>query len=266
MVITFGSVIGVSRMQHVPPPAPFPQVGRTFEHKRTIRLGDVTPKGRLRLDAAARYLQDIATDDALDGGYDDPHGWVVRRTEMWVGAFPKYLDTIKLTTWCGGVGSHWAERRTRIEIVNDTGSTVALEAASLWVRVDLQTLKPLALSNRFRELIGEAANGRRVSARLLVGRDLPDADGSQTAFDIPLRFSDFDAVGHLNNAVYWEALEEYLAMHRDRRAPMHATVEHHVSVEPGANLRVVVHECEERTVLRLVAHDATASLIQLITE
>ncbi|MFM2113860.1 MAG: hypothetical protein RL643_818, partial [Actinomycetota bacterium] len=32
-----------------------------------MRLGDVTPKGRLRLDATARYLQDIATDDALDG-------------------------------------------------------------------------------------------------------------------------------------------------------------------------------------------------------
>ncbi|MFZ9622837.1 MAG: acyl-ACP thioesterase domain-containing protein, partial [Ilumatobacteraceae bacterium] len=95
-------------MQKVSPPSPFPTVGRTYEATRRVRLGDVTPKGRLRLDATARYLQDIATDDALDGNYDDPHGWVVRRTEMWVHHFPTYLDDLVLTTWCGGVGSHWA--------------------------------------------------------------------------------------------------------------------------------------------------------------
>jgi acyl-ACP thioesterase len=69
----------------------------------------------------------------------------------------------------------------------------------------------------------------------------------------------------LNNAVYWEALEEYLSAHREKRAPLHATVEHHASVEPGAHVRVTVHELQERTVLRLTANDATAALIQLIT-
>lgn len=265
MTFTFGSVFAVSHLQHVTLPAPFPQSGRTYECRRTVRLGDVTPKGRLRLDATARYLQDIATDDAMDGNYDDPHGWVVRRTEMWVERFPKYLDTIRLTTWCGGVGSHWAERRTRIEIVADGVMQPAVEAAALWVRVDLQTLKPLSLTPRFRELIGEAANGRKVSARLLIGRDLSVDKAPSSSFDMPLRFADFDAVGHLNNAVYWEALEEYLAANREKRAPLHATVEHHASVEPGTGIHVHVHELGERTVLRLVARDATASLIQLVT-
>jgi len=265
MTFTFGSVFAVSHLQHVTLPAPFPQSGRTYECRRTVRLGDVTPKGRLRLDATARYLQDIATDDSIDGNYDDPHGWVVRRTEMCVERFPKYLDTIRLTTWCGGVGSHWAERRTRIEIVADGVMQPAVEAAALWVRVDLQTLKPLSLTPRFLELIGEAANGRKVSARLLIGRDLPVGKAPSSSFDMPLRFADFDAVGHLNNAVYWEALEEYLAANREKRAPLHATVEHHASVEPGTGIHVHVHELGERTVLRLVARDATASLIQLVT-
>ena len=265
MTIAFGSVFAVSHLQHVTSPSPFPLSGRTFACQRTVRLGDVTPKGRLRLDATARYLQDIATDDAIDGKYDDPHGWVVRRTEMWVDRFPKYLDTVTLTTWCGGVGSHWAERRTRIEIVSDGTARPAIEAAALWVRVDLQTLKPLALTERFRALIGEAASGRKVSARLVVGRELPEDAAELHRFDMPLRFADFDAVGHLNNAVYWEALEEYLSVHREKRAPLHATVEHHASVEPGANVRVTVHELQERTVLRLTANDATAALLQLIT-
>ena len=82
-------------------PTPLPDAGRRFSTARKVRLGDVTPKGRVRLDAVARYLQDIATDDSLDGNYSEPHSWVVRRTAMWVTSFPKYLDKIELTTWCG---------------------------------------------------------------------------------------------------------------------------------------------------------------------
>jgi acyl-ACP thioesterase len=256
----------MSRMQHVPAPAPYPTAGRVFSSRRRVRLGDVTPKGRLRLDATARYLQDIATDDAVDGNYDDPHGWVVRRTEMWVQQFPKYLDELVLETWCGGVGSHWAERRTRISVVADGVPTVAMDAAALWVRVDLATLKPLALSDRFREIIGESAAGRKISARLHVGRGTPSDDDAVAQVDVPLRFSDFDAIGHLNNAVYWEPLEEYLGGHRERRAPLHAVVEHHHSVEPGAALTLSVHELDARTVLRLKDGHETAALIQLVTD
>lgn len=264
MDVCLGSVVGVSHLQHVSPPAPFPTSGRTFSSHRTVRLGDVTPRGRLRLDATARYLQDIATDDALDGAYDDPHGWVVRRTEMWVHQFPKYLDALRLETWCGGVGSHWAERRTRITVVNEEAA-VAIEAAALWVRVDLATLKPRPLSEHFRTLIGEAAAGRRISARLHVGRDLGDQPADSSSH-FPLRFTDFDAIGHLNNAVYWEPLEEYLGGHRERRAPLHATVEHHRSVEPGAAVTVLVHESPHRVVLRILDGEDTASLVQLITD
>lgn len=263
MGLFFGSVVAVSRLQHMPQPVPFPAAGRTFTSHRRVRLGDVTPRGRLRLDATARYLQDIATDDSIDGMYDDPHGWVVRRTEMWVREFPSYLDHMELVTWCGGVGSHWAERRTRLCVPGT--SEPMIEAAALWVRVDLQTLKPLALTESFRALIGEAAAGRRVSARLHVGRDLP-AIAPTASFAWQLRFADFDAVGHLNNAVYWEPLEEYLGSHREHRAPLHATVEHHRSVEPGAQVTVHVYELDDRVVLRIADGEETASLAQLVTK
>jgi acyl-ACP thioesterase len=49
----------------------------------------------------------------------------------------------------------------------------------------------------------------------------------------PLRFSDYDAVGHMNNAAYWEIVEEHLADHRELRAPMRAVVEHVIQVDPG---------------------------------
>ena len=54
---------------------PLPAAGRVFRANRRVRLGDVTPRGRLRLDAAVRYLQDIAHDDAREAAYADRDGW-----------------------------------------------------------------------------------------------------------------------------------------------------------------------------------------------
>ena len=45
---------------------PHTATGRRFTTTRSVRLGDVDPAGLLRLDATARYLQDVATDDADD--------------------------------------------------------------------------------------------------------------------------------------------------------------------------------------------------------
>lgn len=245
-------------------PSALPEHGRRFSVSRKVRLGDVTPKGRVRLDAVARYLQDIATDDSLDGTYSEPHSWVVRRTQMWVASFPKYLDQIELTTWCGALGSHWAERRTQIKC----NEKVAIETAALWVRVDFKTMKPVALAKDLVELLEPATGGRKISSRLEIGKNLPAlTSNNATNQDWPIRFSDMDAVGHLNNAAYWEVLEEYLGAHSGQRAPLRATVEHHDAIDPGDRVRIVTQQLENRVVLRHVLdHDKVAAVTELILE
>ena len=243
-------------------PSPIAQSGRKFSTSRKVRLGDVTPKGRVRLDAVARYLQDIATDDSLDGNYSEPHSWVVRRTQMWVTSFPKYLDEIALTTWCGALGSHWAERRTQIKCAG----AVAIDTASLWVRVDFKTMKPVALSQDLIALLSSATNGRKISSRLEIGKNLPDlTSNNATSQDWPIRFSDMDAVGHLNNAAYWEVLEEYLGANSGKRAPLKATVEHHGAVDPGDKVQIVTQNLQGRIILRHVLADGEiAAVTELI--
>jgi acyl-ACP thioesterase len=220
-------------------PVPYPASGRVYRTARRVRLGDVTPSGRLRLDALARYLQDVATDDALDGRYDDPHGWVVRRTRVWVARFPRYLDELTLHTWCGGVGSHHAERRTQLRL----GDAPVAEAAALWVHVDLSTMRPARLAPDFGARFAEAAAGRSASARLEVGRALPRpsaSGGVRTPW--PLRAADMDAVGHMNNAAYWVPVEEWLAARPGARAPMHVTLEHHGEIRPGDAVEVLAED------------------------
>ena len=241
-----------------PVPSVLPESGRRFSVVRKVRLGDITPKGRLRLDAVARYLQDIATDDSLDGGYDEPHSWVVRRTQMWVTSFPKYLDQVELTTWCGALGSHWAERRTQIRC----NGAVSIECAALWVRVDFKTMKPVALSTELIDLLQTATGGRKISSRLEIGKNLPALDSNDaTSQDWPIRFSDMDAVGHLNNAAYWEVLEEYLGANSGQRAPLLATVEHHGAIDPGNKVRIVTQKLDGRVVLRHVLADNTVAAV-----
>ena len=260
--VLFLAWIGFDGMWQPGNPVPLPNVGRRFGVDRRVRLGDVTPKGRLRLDATARYLQDIANDDAVDGNYSDVHGWVVRRTEMWVYDFPVYMQDVSLTTWCGGYGSHWAERRTTIR-----GATSGhIETAALWVHVDLKSLKPSPLPADFIPIVDEASGGRKIRANLVLGKELPalSEDGS-TREAWPTRFADFDAVGHLNNASYWIAAEEYLSAHGDLRAPVHVTVEHHLSVDPGQGIDIVTQELPGRVVLRhVLGGDRVAALTQIV--
>lgn len=205
--------------------------GRRFEMTRRVRLGDATPNGRARLDALARYLQDVANDDSRDAEWSDPHWWVVRRTVIDVVRFPVYLEEMRIVTWCGGVGSHWAERRTSIV---STEGDILVEAAALWVHVDRETLQPSRVPADVADVLVESSGGRTVGARLsLKAPHFPPAAERSPWVS---RFSDFDAVGHMNNAAYWEVVEERLALDRSLRAPLRAVVEHVAQVEPGESI------------------------------
>ncbi len=209
-----------------------PRAGRVFEGTRRVRLADVSPAGRLRLDAIARFLQDVSADDTADAALPDAEAWVVRKTVIEVPTFPRYLEALTLATWCSGTGSHWAERR--ISIQGARGG--AVEAASTWVHLDAASGRPRRIPAGFHELYGEASGGRRVKARL----DHADPEGGPTEerFAWPLRFTDFDVLGHVNNAASWQVVEEALASRRHLRAPLRAEVQHRTSIERGATVEV----------------------------
>lgn len=209
-----------------------PSVGRVFTGSRRVRLGDVSPGGRLRLDAATRYLQDLSTDDTTDAALEDAEAWVVRKTVLEVHAFPRYLERVDLATWCSATGSHLAERR--IEMVGDAGGR--LETATTWVHIDLDSGRPKRVPDGFHDLYGATAAGRRATARL----EHPAPPVGAAAVPWMLRFTDFDVLSHVNNAAYWEPVEEALAARRALRAPLRAEVEHRTAVERDAQVEVLV--------------------------
>ena len=220
----------------LPELVPIPAQGRRFSGARSPRLGDVTPKGRLRLDAVARYLQDIANDDAIDAGLENAMAWVVRRCEIRVERFPTFREPLDLVTFCGGYGSRWAERRTQLR----GGAVPLIDAAALWVSIDAASGRPSRIPEAFVELYGEAAGGRKVGARLQLGEPSPATVVAAERF--PLRFVDYDLLGHVNNSFAWVVAEELLSARSDLRAPLRVEAEYRGAIERGCALAVAVDQ------------------------
>jgi acyl-ACP thioesterase len=211
------------------PPTPG---ARTFHARRPVRLADVDVTGRLRFDGIARFLQDVATDDAADARLDRGLGWVVRRTMIEVGRSARLDEEVELTTFCTGTGRSWAERRT--SILGALGAEV--DAVSLWVQIDARSGRPSPLGADFTAAYGPAAAGRRVSARL--GLPGPPADGVDRVSRRPwaVRRSDLDPYAHMNNAAYWAAFEEVLPAGSRRGC---AELEHVAPIDAGEAVDLV---------------------------
>jgi acyl-ACP thioesterase len=182
---------------------PAPASGRTFSAERMVRLADVDPDGELRFDAVARYLQDVASDDAFDAALSNAMGWVVRRTLIRVDHPAAVGERLRLTTFCTGSGRSWAERRT--SLVGEHGAS--MDAVSLWIQVDPDSGRPSRLGHDFVRIYGESAGGRMVSPKLALPARPPDhAERQNWAY----RRADLDQFGHVNNAAHWSAVEEVL--------------------------------------------------------
>jgi acyl-ACP thioesterase len=238
-------------MSALPELVPVPEEGRTYTRERRVRLGDVMPSGRLRLDAIARYLQDVAGDDVDDVGVPGP--WVLRRLAMTLERAPRFNDTVSLTTWCSGSGSCWAERRTTISV----GRRAAVESVALWVFVDATTGRPARLDPRFFDHYGTAAAGRRVRARL----EHANPPAGLPARRFALRVTDLDVLDHVNNAVLCSAVEDELARVRPGATPAQTELEYRGALDVDNDVDIVRddHEGEPLSLWLVVGGDVRAS-------
>ena len=110
----------------------------------------------MRLDAVARFLQDIAIDDVQETGWGLPeHLWFVRSIRVDV-VQPFAGDTeVELTTWCSGVAAIAAGRRWSVK--GDAGGSI--EVDSVWIHLDAEQ-RPARIEDF--GVYADAAAGRHV--------------------------------------------------------------------------------------------------------
>lgn len=216
------------------------QAHRTFVLPVRAGLGDCAPSGRLRLDAVARWLQDVAYADVEDAGLERHALWVVRRTQLEVRRFPRFAERAAGTTFCSAMGRMWAERRTTITLDGETEPSI--HALALWVHLDPQTGRPMPFSPE--EISRYAApTDVRLSARLRHPRPPEGAAARPWRF----RQTDLDIAGHVNNAAYWQCVEEELLLAKAEPAALTVEMEYRGPAQPG-EMRLVA-EGQHRWIL-----------------
>ncbi|RMI31054.1 hypothetical protein EBN03_20145 [Nocardia stercoris] len=176
-----------------------------FTSTWAVRAGDVDPYHRLRLDAVARYLQDIATEEthASTIRNTDPD-WILRRTVIDVVRPVTFPDRVELRRWCSALSTRWANMRVRL--TSDNGGLI--ETEGFWIKINAATNLPTRISDEGMAYLGRTATEQRLRWRPWLSDTLPPASESDVAF--PLRATDIDQYNHVNNAVYWQIAEGFL--------------------------------------------------------
>ncbi|MEB3032448.1 acyl-[acyl-carrier-protein] thioesterase [[Mycobacterium] nativiensis] len=218
----------------MPVPDPHPDV---FDRQWPLRVADIDRLGRLRMDAAARHIQDIGQDHLREGGYQETHPlWIVRRTMMDLIAPVEFQDMLRVRRWCSGTSNRWCEMRVRID--GRKGGLVESEA--FWININRETQGPARISEDFL-----AGLKRTTTVDRLRWKAYLKAGGRQDATEIheyPIRFTDIDLFDHMNNSVYWSVVEDYLSSYPELlAAPLRVTLEHDAAIALGDKLEIVSH-------------------------
>jgi acyl-ACP thioesterase len=232
---------------------PIPARGRTFSSARAVRLSDMDVRGRARLDAVARYVQDVAIEDVEETGWGLPdHVWFIRSVRIDV-LSPFLRDRrVELVTWCSGLASLAAGRRW--SLAGDAGGRI--EVDSVWIHLGPDQ-RPRRLDGF--EVYGEAAGDRRVTTKAEL---VSPADGLRTPWH--LRTTDVDLHGHVNNAAYWQAVEERLADGvPDVTKPLRARLEYRRPLDLDDPVELVERSRHGRLELAFVTGEAVNAVARV---
>lgn len=212
-----------------------------------VRTGDIDQDMRVRLDGIARYLQDVANDNiaALPFADTDPF-WIIRRTVIDVIEPITWPSDFTVERWCSALSTRWTNMRVRINAVSETNrfnSEVRpnglIETEAFWINMTESGL-PARISDLAMETLEAMTDEHRLRWKAMNPGKAPDA----ADLDLPdrehvLRITDFDPFKHLNNAAYFEAVEDELVAHPDLLAKPHrAVIEYLRPIRP--NTRVTI--------------------------
>lgn len=237
--------------------AVLPAKGNIFRCSRRVRANDTDRGGLLRLDGVARYLQDVGFDhlDAVGARPTHPH-WIVRRTVVDMVEPAALTDRVDLSCWCSGISSRWCNMRVRIE--NDKGALVETEA--FWININAASMVPGRMTDHFQALLAESAVDQKLRWRSW----LTEPEGEVAEYAFPLRECDIDIFEHVNNAVYFAAVEEHLARRPDLRStPRRAVLEYNAPIQPAEPVVLRVADTAEGFSMAFTVQGRTRALARV---
>ncbi len=219
---------------------PVPGIDNGFIGGYRVRFDEAGPDGRLRTAGLLRYAQDIAWRHSEAIGFDrrwyDEQGfsWVVRAVDLVVTAAIPIGATVRVETAVIGHRRAWARRRGEFKMPDGASAAVILTD---WLLVDRR-----GRIVRIPPVFGSVfANPEATFELTRVAPPPPPTHAARLA--IRVRPADLDPMGHVNNAVYLDWLDEAITTAGDTGAttavPHEIRLEYAASAEAGDVLEAV---------------------------
>jgi medium-chain acyl-[acyl-carrier-protein] hydrolase len=232
-----------------------------------VRFDEAGPDGRVRTSALLRYAQDVAWRHSEDLGFDRRwyaqrgRWWVVRAIELEVLAPVSMGRTLRVATAVIGHRRIWARRLGEFQLVD---GTLAARVTTDWVILDER-----GRLVRIPEDFGRSFSNPEIDGEIFrVEQTEPPADAF--GLDLRVRPHDLDPMGHVNNAVYLDWIEELLAAAGLQPAvealPRRMRLEYRASAEPGDAVTGLAWSEGRRWAVRLVRADGGAELARATGE
>ena len=219
---------------------PVAGVDNGFAAGYRVRFDEAGADGLMRTSSLLRYAQDIAWRHSEDLGFDRSwytergRWWVVRSVELEVLAPVAMGRTLRVATAVIGHRRIWARRRGEFRLAD---GTLAAVASTDWVIVD-ERGRILRIPGDFGAVFPNVELDGEI---IRVAPPLPGPDAKRLGLRV--RPQDLDPMGHVNNAVYLDWIEEAVLEAGDPAAatavPRRVAIEYAASAEPGDVLEAV---------------------------
>jgi acyl-ACP thioesterase len=213
---------------------PVEGVDNGFATGYRVRFDEAGSGGRIRTSALLRYASDIAWRHSEDLGFDRTwytergRWWVVRAIDLEVLVPIPMGTTLRLATAVVGHRRIWARRRGEFRLPDGTLAALALAD---WVIVD-ERGRILRIPVDF----GDAFPNPELDGEI-IRVAVPPTPPNAAQLILRVRPQDLDPMGHVNNAIYLDWIEEAIASAGDPDAtttvPRRIAIEYAASAEPG---------------------------------
>jgi len=182
-------------------------------HTRTFRVRhyECDAYGHLNNANYLRYMQESAYDASAAAGYDlDRYSqmgrqWLIRETEIEYLLPLYYNDRVAVKTWVADFRR--ATSRRIYEFHNTADGTLAARGSTNWAFLDAKTYRPVTIpAEMISAFMPEGMSNTRPPRRIFPKAPTPPPGVFSMLRKV--RWHDIDRLGHVNNAVYLEYVEE----------------------------------------------------------
>jgi acyl-ACP thioesterase len=188
-------------------------------HKQ-VKYFEVDTAFKLKLGALFRLLQEAAIQHSEQVGLgsktlvDTGSVWILNRMQAQIFRYPEYLENLTVVTWHKGSQGYRAYR----DFILYAGQDKVAVASSMWLYFDTQRKRIVRIPDEV-----SAAYTREPDSAMDSPVDLWKANlDFTTDLDVPIsiRTSDFDPLGHVNNAIYFDYIETSIARAMEDPTPI----------------------------------------------